>query len=96
MPNRFKDATMRREYDSVMHMFWTKHRNLFLPNGERSTGSSVSSFFWQGYDGKVMGAGWDAASKKMIGYAYWRAGQDAKRLHERELKRGGLPVVSST
>ena len=96
MPNRFKDVTMRREYDAAMHMFWSKHRNLFQSTGERSTGSSMASFFWQGYDGKVMGIGWDAASKKMIGYAYWRAGQDAKHLHERELKSGALPVVSST
>lgn len=78
MSNRFRDPTLRKEYDAVAQMYVTKHRNLFAPNGERSNGNSVACFFWRGFDGTVMGSGWDAESKKTLAYAYWRAGQDAK------------------
>lgn len=79
MSNRFKDKVMRNEYDAAMLMFVTKHRNLFLPDGSRCTGNGVASSFWRGFDGVVMGY-WDAASKKTLAYAHWRAGQDAAKI----------------
>lgn len=83
MGNRFKDPTLRREYDAVTEMWRTKHRNLFTQQGERrrspDLGSSLATMFWLGFDGRVMGAGWDAESKRTIGYAHWRAGQDAAK-----------------
>jgi hypothetical protein len=82
MSNRFKDPTMRAQYDGSVTAFRTKHRDLFDGSGVRRTpGSSFASAFWQGYDGKVMGNGWDAASKATLAYAYWRAGQDCGARH---------------
>lgn len=78
MTNRFKDRTLRKEYDAAAFAFQTKHRNLFYPDGSRCYGSSFASFFWRGFDGICMGK-WDRASKKILAYAYWRAGQDAAR-----------------
>lgn len=80
MTNRFRDPTLRREYEAAMQMFVTKHRNLFQPNGARSAGNSVAGMFWRGFDGIVLGGAWDAVSKKTLGYAHWRAGQDARKL----------------
>lgn len=80
MANRFSDPTLHREYEAVMQMFATKHRNLFQANGARSMGNSIAGMFWRGFDGIVLGGAWDAASKKTLGYAHWRAGQDARKL----------------
>ena len=83
MANRFKDKTLRNEYDALTLMYKTKHRNLFLESGDRrrspNLGSTVATMFWQGFDGVVMGTGWDTESKKTLAYAYWRAGQDAAK-----------------
>jgi hypothetical protein len=81
MSNRFRDPTLRKEYDSAMAMFRAKHRNLFLADGSRpaTPGNSFAAFFWRGYDGTNFGAGFtDRASRQTLGYAYWRAGQDAR------------------
>ena len=83
MSNRFKDPTMHREYDAVMGMFETKHRNLFMDNGERrhspNYGSSLATSFWGGFDGRAEGMFnfGDKASRNTLAYAHWRAGQDA-------------------
>lgn len=80
MPNRFKDPTLRKEYDSVMGMYKAKHRSLFYADGSRCLGSSMASAFWRGFNGTTFGAGFiDSASRKTLAYACWRAGQDAKR-----------------
>lgn len=80
--NRFRDPIMRSYYDSGVHAYETRHRDLFLPSGERrragSYGSSFATMFWQGYDGTVFGRGWDAAGRKTVGYAVWRAGRDCR------------------
>jgi hypothetical protein len=82
--NPFKNPIMRREFDSAVKAFEIKHRDLFV-NGERRTegryGSSFASFFWHGYDGKTKGvaAMSNQASRAMIGYAYYRAGQLIRR-----------------
>ncbi len=80
MTNRFKDPTLRNEYDNATRCFETKHRNLFCSDGSRSMGNSMASFFWRGFDGTQFGAGFtDAASKKILAYAYYRAGQDCAK-----------------
>lgn len=85
--NRFRDPTMRAQYDAAVKAFEVKHRNLFMPNGERrrspNMGSSFATYFWKGFDGAPqvgIGNFTDADSRKTVAYAYWRAGQDmAKR-----------------
>lgn len=74
--NPFRDKTMRREFDAAVYAYETRHRNLFNPQtGEPAAGNAFAHFFWTGFNGKTIGAGFDAESKKMIGYAYFRAGE---------------------
>lgn len=78
MSNRFRDPTMRREYDAVVEMFHQEHRNLFH-QGTPTRGSSLAGQFWHGFNGTSLGAGFtDRASKEMLAYAYWRAGRDMR------------------
>lgn len=92
MANQFKDPTMRQQYNAAIYAFKTKHRNLFLLGANplkrvrRSSpnyGNAMAEFFWKGYDGILIGAGWDAASRQMVGYAYWRAGQDVRKAQDK-------------
>lgn len=74
--NPFKDTTMRREFDASVRAYNMKHANLFRKDGTQANGSSFASFFWKGFNGTNFGAGFtDRASRQMIGYAYYRAGQ---------------------
>jgi hypothetical protein len=78
--NRFKDPTMRREYDAAVHQFRIKHRNFFRQDGTPSNGNSWAEVFWKGYNGIKLGGGFtDRASRQTVMYAYYRAGQDMKR-----------------
>jgi len=83
MANRFRDKTMRLSYDVAVFAYETKHRDLFLPNGERRRvgcyGSAVARAFWHGFDG--IGANrWDDFSRRTLSYPIWCAGRDmAKR-----------------
>lgn len=81
MPNRFRDPYMREQYDVAVWHYQNRHRNLFAPDGQPRIGSSFAEFFWRGFNGIKPGAGFtDRASRSMVGYAYYRAGQDcAKR-----------------
>jgi hypothetical protein len=79
MVNRFRDPTMRQQYDAAVRAYRMKHRDLFDANGNRRTpGSSFASFFWRGYDGECA-ARWDRTGRATLSYAYWRAGQDCKQ-----------------
>ena len=85
MANKFKDKTMREQYDVAVRIFNAKHRDLFYPDGSRCKGSSLAEMFWKGYEGVWQEANgkpntgvWDRESRKTLGYAYWRAGQDMK------------------
>lgn len=83
MSNRFRDKVLKREYDNAMAAYRAHNRTLFNTDGTRSKGNSIAGFFWLGYDGKVQGSGFvDRASRQMVGYAYWRAGQDARKADE--------------
>lgn len=87
MPNRFKDKTLRSEYDAAMFQYQTKHRNLFRADGTPAKDiSTFAHFFWMGFDGgRGMGIGFEAdrESRSTLSYAYWRAGQDAAKLSEK-------------
>jgi hypothetical protein len=79
--NTFRDKTLRTNYDAAVLCFETKHRDLFYPDGTECHGSSFASYFWKGFHG-VSGKGlvrFDAASKKTLAYAFWRAGQDCAK-----------------
>jgi len=82
MSNPFRDKTMRREYDSAVRAYRTRSSAVgafFDKEGaRRPPGSTFATFFWHGYDGVSPGR-WDAASRKMVCYAYWRAGRDMAR-----------------
>lgn len=73
--NPFRDRMMRDVYDNAVQAFDEKRRLLFFPDGSRCLGNGFASFFWRGYDGVTPGQ-WDRASKRMLGYAAWRAGRD--------------------
>lgn len=81
--NRFRDPTLRAEYDKAIAIFRAKGRTFFLADGTRpaTPGNSFASYFWRGFDGTKIGAGFtDRASRATIGYAYYRAGEDARKL----------------
>jgi hypothetical protein len=91
--NRFRDRTLRKEYDAAMHAHATRHRDLFRPDGSRNTGSTFASYFWKGFDG-IQGRGLvnfkDRAARETLAYAYWRAGQDAAKGAHRDDARAPL------
>lgn len=74
--SRFKNAILRNCYENAVKMYDARSLTLFNPDGTRSTGNSIASAFWKGFDGQVIGAGWDSNSKQMLIYAYWCAGRD--------------------
>lgn len=81
-PNPFRDPTLRANYEQALVAFLTKDRVLYLPGGVRpqAAGNSFASFFWRGFDGTKIGAGFtDRASKQTLGYAWYRAGQRCAR-----------------
>jgi hypothetical protein len=82
---------MRREYDGAIRAFEMRARDLFLPDGARpplgSCASSFATLFWRGYDGVAFGTGWDAVSRKTIGYAIWCAGRDLARAQAARMRR---------
>lgn len=85
MSNRFRDPTMRREYDAAVAMFQQEHRNLFV-NGAPHRGSSLANQFWHGFNGTAMGAGFkDRVSKQTLMYAYWSAGRDMRAELEKKI-----------
>lgn len=84
--NRFKDPTLSRAYLSLTASYFAKDAILFSKAGERATVNRAAEMFWQGFDGREKEGGWDASSKRTIGYAYWRAGQDARKASANPLK----------
>ena len=74
----FKDKFMRDNYEAALTVFRTRHRDLFLPSGERrrspNLGSSFAQAFWGGYDNLCVGQ--YRYPKNTLAYAYWKAGKD--------------------
>lgn len=83
MGNPFRNKTMRGIYDDAIKQYETRHRNWFHPSGNRNLGNSASGYFWKGYDGVWSEPHrWDAASRKLVTYAYWCAGRDVRAREE--------------
>lgn len=81
MRNPFYNAVMRRAYAEAAHAYATRHRTLFLDDGTPTRGNGVAGPFWNGFNGLQVGQ-WDSASRKMLAYAYWRAGRDAAQAQQ--------------
>ena len=81
MSNRFRDLTMRRQYDACLLSFRTRHPDLIRPSGVRCRGNATATHFWRGYEGRVRPT-WDANSRRTPAYACYRAGQDVRRFVE--------------
>lgn len=92
--NNFRDKTMRQQYEVAVICFNMKHRDLFIGGASNKApatsanpvrrsspnlGSNFASSFWAGYDGQNKRAWADKASRSMVCYAYYRAGQDCAR-----------------
>lgn len=73
--NPFRDKTMRKEFDAAIFGFNTRHRNFIRDNGTRCYGNGCASAFWEGFDDQQPDKWADRASRQMIAYAYYRAGQ---------------------
>ena len=83
--NPFKDVTMRKEYTGAMLAYQLRSQDLFdqATGIKRSTGSSFSSTFWAGFEGKEAVGGINFTrpdSRKLISWAWYRAGKDAAKL----------------
>ncbi|QYF92530.1 hypothetical protein KY495_17530 [Massilia sp. PAMC28688] len=83
--NKFEDPVLVKAYESLTASFFMKDKILYLPSGERSTSNKAAELFWMGFDGVHRSGGWDSDAKRSIGYAYWRAGQDAVKLRPEKL-----------
>lgn len=81
MSGPFRDSGMRAQYEIALECYAAKHPDLFRPDGSRCKGSSFALFFWDGFDGKTKGIAnfSDPASRRMVGYAYYRAGKACAR-----------------
>jgi len=104
--NRFKNHVMRKEYEVASYCWRIKHRDLFRNGEPYRHGSSFANFFWAGYDGRIpsgCGRGFtDRASREMIGYAWYRAGQDCAGEAQKASKtapsapQAGIPAHTPT
>jgi len=77
MTNPFRHKIMRRHFDAAVQMYRSKHRDMFTPQGVRRSpaGNSFASYFWRGYDDLFIDYNkWDRASRRMLAYAFYRAG----------------------
>ena len=73
MNNHFRNPTMKACFAAAVRGFETRHKDFFHAGGTPNRGNSPAGYFWRGYEGAMAGT-WDAASKQMMGYAYWKAG----------------------
>ena len=75
--NPFKQPLLAKQFDAMIRVYETKHRDLIRADGGRCMGNAWATNFWRGYDGcKLMR--WDAAAKQTPAYACYRAGQVIK------------------
>lgn len=75
--NPFKTDIRRKLYDAMLTAYRERTTSLFARDGSPRFGTgSMAGYFWRGYDGKLK---WDTGSKRMLGYACYRAGEDARK-----------------
>ena len=75
--NRFRDPTLRKQYDVMVRLFREGHRDVGTPV-KRCKGNSFAGYFWQGFDGVAPQRFADRDSRQTLAYACFRAGQDCK------------------
>ena len=81
MSARFRSPDMLRTYASCVDAFNGKHGTLFTKGMTPNISNSLGAYFWQGFDGVAtnrmsLASRWDAASRKTLAYAAYRAGSD--------------------
>lgn len=74
MPNRFRNPTMRAQYDILVKAYNDKSVHLFHKDGSQKRGSSIATYFWKGFNDTP--TNWCRESKTWVAYACFRAGQD--------------------
>lgn len=72
--NPFKKDILRRQFDACVLCYFTRHKDLFRPDGSRHTGNGVANSFWWGFDGVRTPEQWDG-SRDTPAYASYRAGE---------------------
>lgn len=87
--NPFRRQMQRDGFAEMVHNWRTHSSLLFNPDGTRCMGNGFASSFWKGYDGAVCGFGGlnnysDRASREIIAYIYFRAGQECRKAATRE------------
>lgn len=81
--NPFRNVSMRINFDVLVETYKCGGRVLFAADGRENRGSSMADMFWRGFYGKTIGAGFtDRASREMLAYAHWRAGQVCAKMHK--------------
>lgn len=74
MDNPFRDKMMRAVFADDVAAFERRSSALFMADGSRNTNHSRGIEFWRGFD-NVRPEAWDAASRRQLGYADYRAGR---------------------
>jgi hypothetical protein len=74
MRNPFRDPWMRAVFADDVAAFKRRTSALFTADGRRNTNHSRGIDFWLGFD-NIGPEAWDAASRRQLGYASYRAGQ---------------------
>lgn len=75
--NPFRNQTHRRCFEAAVRLWEARHRDLFTPEGLEKRGNSFATSFWRGYHHQGAGQ-WDQASRRTLGYVWWKAGQACK------------------
>ena len=74
--NPFRNDVMRKQFDLMVSAHDTKHRDLFLPNGDQRRGSSIANAFWDGHKNETRSLFCrDASIRNTPAYACWKAGR---------------------
>ena len=78
--NPFRTKPLRMQFDAMLKAHGNNHPDLFRPDGSQRIGSSIAEYFWRGYNGIRMGAGFnDRDSKQTFAYACFRAGESVRK-----------------
>ncbi len=96
MGNNFRNKAMRGQYDEFVRHFETRAKVLFH-EGVPHRGNSWAGTFWGGYAGYDRGAfNFDAAAKKTLAYAIYRAGQDCRKADDQFADTCGSKYAAPT
>lgn len=89
--NPFRRISMQTAFHVLVEAYKGGRAVLFTADGKEHRGNSLADMFWRGFHDKTLGAGFtDRASREMLAYAYWRAGQVCAKMHEHAQKANQL------